>query len=199
MPSSTRRQFLHASIAAGAAVALAPQRSCAQQIKGANGKLNLGIVGVNNRGGDNLNGVQGENIVALCDIDDNYLAAAKQRFPMAEAYNDFRKMLERKDLDAVVVSTPDHCHAPATAMALSLGMHAYCEKPLAHTVWEARRLAELAKRHKRVTQMGTQIHAENNYRRVVEIIQSKAIGDIREVHVWADRVWAGGVVPTDSP
>lgn len=165
----------------------------------ANEKLNLGIVGVANRGGDNLNGVAEQNVVALCDIDDNYLAAAKQRFPMAETYNDFRKMMERKDLDAVVVSTPDHCHAPATALALESGLHTYCEKPLAHTVYEARRLAELAKQHKRVTQMGTQIHAENNYRRVVEVIQSKAIGEVKEVHVWADRVWAGGMLAPETP
>ncbi len=200
MSVRTRRQFLQHSLATGAGLALAARSGSAQKASPGE-KLNLGIIGVANRGGDNLNGVaeQNQNIVALCDIDDNYLAAAKQRFPMAETYNDFRKMLERKDLDAVVVSTPDHCHAPATAMALELGLHTYCEKPLAHTVYEARRLAELAKKHKRVTQMGTQIHAENNYRRVVEVIRSKAIGEVREVHVWADRVWAGGVVPSDKP
>lgn len=198
MSERTRRQFLQHSIAAGAGVVLTARATSAQKLAPSD-KLNLGIIGVANRGGDNLNGVAEQNIVALCDIDDNYLAAAKLRFPMAETYNDFRKMLERKDLDAVVVSTPDHCHAPATAMALELGLHTYCEKPLAHTVFEARRVAELAKKHKRVTQMGTQIHAENNYRRVVEVIQSKAIGEVREVHVWADRVWAGGEIPTDTP
>src|SRR5437588_13034727 len=127
MSERTRREFLGRSLAAGAGVMLAARRGQAID------KLNLGIIGVAGRGGDNLNGVADQNIVALCDIDDNYLAAAKMRFPLAETYNDFRKMLERKDLDAVVVSTPDHCHAPATAMALELGLHAYCEKPLAHT------------------------------------------------------------------
>jgi predicted dehydrogenase len=198
MSERTRRQFLRQSLATGAGVMVAAASASARSVQ-AHDKLNLGIVGVAGRGGDNLNGVSEQNIVALCDIDDVNLAAAKQRFPQAETYNDFRRMLERKDLDAVVVSTPDHCHAPAAGMALELGMHVYCEKPLAHSVWEARRLGELAKQHKRVTQMGTQIHAENNYRRVVEVIRSKAIGEVREVHVWADRVWAGGVVPTDSP
>jgi len=198
MSERTRRQFLQQTLAAGAGVAMAVKSGAAQQPP-IGDKLNLGIVGVAGRGGDNLNGVAEQNIVALCDIDENNLAAAKQRFPMAETYIDFRKMMERKDLHGVVVSTPDHCHAPAAALALEAGMHVYCEKPLAHTVYEARRLAELAKKHKRVTQMGTQIHAESNYRRVVEVIQSKAIGEVREVHVWADRVWAGGTIPTDTP
>src|SRR5262249_39381786 len=152
--------------------------------QGIKDKLNLGIIGVSNRGGDNLQGVGDQNIVALCDIDDNYLAAVKQRYPDAATYNDFRKLLERKDLDAVVISTPDHIHAPATAWALQSGLHVYCEKPLTHAVAEARHVAELARRHKRVTQMGTQIHAEDNYRRVVELIQSGAIGKVAEVHVW---------------
>src|SRR2546423_13618937 len=109
MSVTTRRQFLQSSMATGAGVVLGAGSTMAQKTSPGD-KLNLGIIGVNNRGGDNLNGVAEQNIVALCDIDDNYLAAAKQRFPMAETYNDFRKMLERKDLDAVVVSTPDHCH-----------------------------------------------------------------------------------------
>ncbi len=199
MTDRTRRQFLQRSIAVSAGAVLASETASAKSVplhQSANRKLNLGIIGVANRGGDNLNGVADENIVALCDIDDNYLRLAKQRFPQATTFNDFRRMLEMKGLDAVVVSTPDHCHAPATAMALQLGLHTYCEKPLAHTVFEARRVAELAARHKRVTQMGTQIHAESNYRRVVELVQAKAVGEVREVHVWADRIWAGGVVPT---
>jgi predicted dehydrogenase len=163
-------------------------------------KLNLGIIGVNNRGADNLEGVSSQNIVALCDIDDNYLGAVAQKFPQAKTYNDFRKLLEQKDIDAVVVSTPDHMHAPITAVALESGRDVYCEKPLAHTVYEARKVAELARKHRRVTQMGTQIHAGSNYRRIVEWIQSDAIGPVREVHVWADRVWAGkGTRPSETP
>ena len=162
-------------------------------------RLNIGIIGVANRGGDNLNGVAHQNIVALCDIDENYLGSAKQRFPNAKTFYDYRKMLEMKGLDAVVISTPDHHHAPATAMALLAGLHVYCEKPLTHTVSEARLVAQLAKKHRRATQMGTQIHAENNYRRVVEIINSGAIGDVTEVHTWVGKAWSGKDKPTDTP
>lgn len=162
-------------------------------------KLNIGIIGVANRGGDNLNGVASQNIVALCDTDDNYLARAKERFPQAKIFNDYRKMLEMKGLDAVTVSTPDHHHAPATSMALHAGLHVYCEKPLTHTVSEARKVAALAKKYNRVTQMGTQIHAENNYRRVVEIIQSGAIGEVKEVHTWVSKVWTGKDRPKETP
>jgi predicted dehydrogenase len=162
-------------------------------------RLNIGIIGVANRGGDNLNGVAHQNIVALCDIDENYLGRAKQRFPEAKTFYDYRKMLEMKGLDAVVISTPDHHHAPATAMALRAGLHVYCEKPLTHTVSEARLVAQLAKKHRRATQMGTQIHAENNYRRVVEIISSGAIGSVKEVHTWVGKAWSGKDKPTDTP
>ncbi|HLK55986.1 MAG TPA: Gfo/Idh/MocA family oxidoreductase [Chthonomonadaceae bacterium] len=194
-----RRRFLQRAALTGAGVWMASAASYAR-IRGANDKLNLGVVGVSGRGGDNLSGVSSQNIVALCDIDDHNLDRAKQQHPGAETYNDFRKMMERKDLDGVVVSTPDHCHAPVTALALQTGHHVYCEKPLAHSVWEVRQVTEMARKHKRVTQMGTQIHAEGNYRRVVEMVQSGAIGPIREVHVWADRVWSGpGVRPADTP
>jgi predicted dehydrogenase len=157
-----------------------------------NDKLNIGIIGVNNRAKSNINGVKGENIVALCDVDSNYLAEAKKNFEKADTYSDFRKLLERNDLDAVVVSTADHTHAPAAALALRRGLHVYCEKPLTHSVFEARTLAELAAKNKRVTQMGTQIHAGGNYRRVVELVQSGAIGGVKDVHVWCGKGWSNG-------
>src|SRR5580765_8634043 len=157
----------------------------------ANEKLNIGVIGVANRAADNFAAVSSQNIVALCDVDDNYLRVASQKCPAAKTYNDFRKLLERNDLDAVVVSTPDHTHAPATLMALRRGLHVYCEKPLTHTVSEARLVAETARKHKCVTQMGTQIHAEKDYRRVVELVRSGAIGPVREVHNWVGSVWAG--------
>ena len=157
-----------------------------------NDKLNIGIIGTANRASANIDGVKGENIVAVCDVDQNYLDAMLKKFPKAESYRDFRKLLDRKDLDAVVVSTADHCHAPASAKALRLGMHVYCEKPLTHSVYEARTVAKLALENQRVTQMGTQIHAERNYRRVVELVQSGAIGKVTEVHVWCGKGWADG-------
>jgi predicted dehydrogenase len=194
----TRRQFMQTATLAGAGVVLAGPKAFGKPIS-PNEKLNIGIIGVANRGGDNLAGVRSQNIVALCDIDDNYLGSASTQFPSAKTYNDFRKLLEQKDIDAIVVSTPDHTHAAATMMALKTGHHVYCEKPLAHTVWEARLVADTAKKYKRITQMGTQIHAENNYRRVVELVQSGAIGPVKEVHVWCDKVWSGGDRPTETP
>lgn len=171
-----------------------------QPPKSPNEKLNIAVIGIANQGAYNLDSVKGENIVALCDIDDNYLAAAKPQFPNAVTYNDYRKLLERKDIDAVVIATPDHTHAPATLAALETGRHVYCEKPLTHTVAQARLVTETARKHKRVTQMGTQIHAENNYRRVVEIVRSGAIGEVKEVYCWVDRIWSAGENrPTDTP
>lgn len=168
--------------------------------KSPNEKLNIGVIGVAHRGSDNLSEVQNQNIVALCDVDDTYLAQAAQRFPKAYSCNDYRRMLERRDIDAIVISTPDHTHAPATLAALETGRHVYCEKPLTHTVAEARQVTEAARKHKRVTQMGTQIHAGGNYRRVVELVQGGAIGEVREVHCWVGRVWGGnGARPVETP
>jgi len=194
----SRRHFLQASTVAAAGYWVGAGQALAQE-RSPNERLNLGIVGVANRASANLSGVSSQNIVALCDIDDRYLAAAADRHPQAVKYNDFRRMMERNDLDAVVVSTPDHTHAPAAAMALRSGRHVYCEKPLTHNIYEARTLAQLARENRRVTQMGTQIHAENNYRRVVELIQSGAIGPVSDVHVWVGKTWSGGERPTETP
>jgi predicted dehydrogenase len=195
----SRRQLLEASALAGASALLPRTGAAVAPPTSANEKLNIAVIGVANQGAYNLHNVLTESIVALCDVDDLYLAAATDVLPKAAKYNDYRKMLERSDIDAVVIATPDHTHAPATLAALESGRHVYCEKPLTHTVAEARRVTEAAKKHRRVTQMGTQIHASNNYRRVVEIVQSGAIGEVREVHCWADRVWAGGDRPTGTP
>jgi predicted dehydrogenase len=137
--------------------------------------------------------------VALCDIDDKLLAAAAADFPGAKTYNDFRKLLDQADIDAVTVCTPDHIHAPASLGAIRRGKHVYCEKPLTHSVFEARQLAQAAAEAKVATQMGTQIHAGDNYRRVVEVIRSGAIGPVTEVHTWAGRAWGGGDRPTETP
>jgi predicted dehydrogenase len=164
-----------------------------------NEKLNLGIIGTANRAGDNLRHVSSENIVALCDVDAKLLAAACQKYPKAAAYGDFRKMLERRDLDAIVIGTPDHTHAVATVASLRSGRHVYCEKPLAHTISEARCIAETAKKCRRITQMGTQIHATINYHEVVEAIQNGVIGPVREVHVWVGSVYTAKGLPEDKP
>lgn len=187
----TRRDFLRRTAMTAAGLLLAPRISHAK-IPSANERLNIGVIGTANRAHANISGVAPENIVALCDIDDHYLASASQNFPDARTYNDFRKLLEQKDIDAVVISTADHTHAAATIAALESGRHVYCEKPLAHTVSEARLVAQTAAQHKSLaTQMGTQIHSGKNYRRVVELVRSGAIGDIMECHVWCDKSWGG--------
>jgi predicted dehydrogenase len=198
----TRRGFIGDSLtiaAGGVAAGYFSSLSLAQS-KSPNEKLNIACVGVSGRGADNVRGVQGENIVAICDIDDRLIAQAAGRFPKAAKFNDFRRMLDQqKDIEAIVVSTADHTHAPATAAAIRLGKHAYCEKPLTHTVPEARTITRLAAEMKVATQMGTQIHAEDNYRRVVELVRAGAIGPVREAHAWVNSRWHGGERPKETP
>ncbi len=198
--ATTRRQFLGSSLGASVGFWVGAHNAGAwTRPRSANDKLNIAIVGVANRGAANLDGVKDENIVALCDIDENYLAAAQAQFPGAKTFHDFRRLLDMDGIDAVVVSTPDHTHAPATMGALQSGRHVYCEKPLTHSVHEARLITETARKTGLATQMGTQIHAENNYRRVVEVIRSGAIGDVYEAHAWVGKGWADGRRPAEKP
>nr|HPK00001.1 Gfo/Idh/MocA family oxidoreductase [Candidatus Hydrogenedentota bacterium] len=184
----TRRAFLRSSVLAGGAATLSAP-AIAQQT-GANERLNIAIIGSGGRGAGNLEAVSSENIVALCDVYEPALAAAAQKFPQARTFVDFRKLYDHADeFDAVVVSTCEHTHAFATLPALQLGKHVFCEKPLTHNVWEARIIREAANQARVATQMGTQIHASDNYRRVVELVQSGAIGAVGEVHVWVGRAW----------
>jgi predicted dehydrogenase len=200
---TTRRRFLQTSAAASGALAMGVHAwpAAAQQPPSPNEKLNIAAIGTYNRARADIDGVVSENIVALCDVDEQFLAKAAQDFPRAAKYNDFRVLLDKEanHLEAVVVGTPDHTHAPASAAALRLGKHVYCEKPLTHTVYEARKLAELARENGCVTQMGTQIHAGDNYRRVVELIQAGAIGKVSEVHVWVPAEYTGGKFTSDAP
>ncbi|QDU46509.1 Inositol 2-dehydrogenase [Symmachiella dynata] len=183
----TRRRFLGTALATGAATFAAPAILRARNL---NERLNIAIVGSGGRGGANLNGVKSENIVALCDVNENNLNAAAKKHPQAAKFTDFRKIYEDPNkFDAVVVSTCEHTHAFATLPALQLGKHVYCEKPLTYNIAEARKIREAAGRANVATQMGTQIHAGDNYRRVVELIQTGAIGDVSEVHVWVSRAW----------
>ena len=194
---TTRRDFVKPGALATAAAPLGvwSQLSAAES-NSPNEKLDVVCIGTANRASADVNGVRGENIVAMCDIDDGYLNRAKGKFPKAKMYNDFRKLFDNeKGADAAVVGTPDHIHAPASAMAMRLGMHCYCEKPLTHTVHESRVLAELSIENKLATQLGTQTHAGGNYRRVVEAIQAGAVGPVREVHVWVGKAWGGGDRP----
>jgi predicted dehydrogenase len=153
-------------------------------------RLNIAIIGSGGRGGANLGSVAGENIVALCDVNEQAIERAAAKFPKARRFTDFRRVFDHhREFDAVVVSTCEHTHAFATMLALRLGKHVYCEKPLTHGIWEARRIREVAAQTKVATQMGIQIHATENYRRVVELVQAGAVGPIREAHVWVSRAW----------
>jgi predicted dehydrogenase len=188
----SRRQFLRQSTLAAAAAFAAPAILRSQS---PSGKLNLAFIGVGGRGGANLRTLTSANadlvnVVALCDVNAQNLGKAADQFPMARTYADFRKLYDdANDIDAVVVSTAEHTHAYATLPALKLGKHVYCEKPLTHNVVEARLIAAAAAEAGVVTQMGTQIHGMPNYRRVVELIRSGAIGPVREAHVWVSRAW----------
>ncbi len=197
-----RRQFLRNASAATAVLAVAPwapARAAGPRRISPNEKLNLGVIGVAGRGGDNLDGVKGQNIVALCDVDRTRLGAAAARFPGAATFTDYRRLLDRKDLDGVVVSTPDHTHAIIAIAGMQSGRHVYCEKPLTHTISELRRLTEVARKTGLVTQTGNQIHSGSNYRRVVELIQSGAIGKVAEVHHWAGSAWDTHPLPKAEP
>ena len=196
--SVTRRTFLRNMAWTGSGLVIL---SHARSVRGtsANSKLHIAGIGVAGRGGEDIDGVASENLVALCDVDDRHAAKTFEKFPAAKRYKDFRKMLDEihNQIDAVVVGTPDHTHAPAGVMAMKLGKHCYCEKPLTYSVYEARVMAEVAREKKLVTQMGTQIHAGTNYRRVVELVQTGAIGTVDEVHVWMAADFKGPPQPTD--
>lgn len=164
----------------------------------ANAKVNLGIIGAGAMGAGNrreLNASGLANIVALCDIDRGTLAAAAKEHPDARLWEDFREMLEKqKEIDAVMVSTPDHIHYPASMLAMKLGKHVSTEKPMAHTVWEARQLAKAAREYKVVTQHDHENHASGGLRTLVEWVKTGAIGTVREVHIWSDRpIWPQGI------
>jgi predicted dehydrogenase len=183
-----RRTFLGAA-AAGASLLAAPALIRA---RGANEKLNLAIIGCGGRGARNMGEMLSENIVALCDVNQAAIDRAKQQAPGAKTFRDFRKMYDAlgdNEFDAVVVSTTEHTHAVATLPALRRKKHVYCEKPLTLNVHEARIVTEIARQSGVATQMGTQNHANPNYRRVVELVQSGVLGPVREVHVWVSRAW----------
>ena len=169
----------------------------------ANEKLNIAIIGCGGRGRANLDAVKSESIVALCDTNDNATAAALKDFPDAKTFADFRRMLDKMhhQIDAVVVSTPDHTHAVASVMAMKMGKHCYCEKPLTHSIYEARVMRDTARRYGVATQMGNQGTASSGLREAVEVIRSGAIGQVYEIAVWSNRpIWPQGIErPKETP
>ena len=184
--SFNRRSFLQVSTGAAATFAV----PTILRGRNLNEQLNIAIIGSGGRGGSNMRAVESENIVAVCDVNENNLNFASMRHPHARKRADFRDLFDHaNEFDAVVVSTCEHTHAFATLPALQLKKHVYCEKPLTYNVWEARVIREAATAAGVATQQGTQIHAGDNYRRVVELIESDAIGAVSEVHVWVGRAW----------
>jgi predicted dehydrogenase len=186
MKPISRRRFNRAVIA-GAGVVAAP---AFLRGKNLNEKLDIAIIGAGGRGAANTGSVSSENIVALCDVNAKALDAAGMKHPGAKKFKDFRRVFDEADsFDAVVVSTCEHTHAFATMLALRHGKHVYCEKPPTHGIWEARRIREEAAKAKVATQMGIQVHATENYHRVVELVQAGVIGAVREAQVWVSRAW----------
>lgn len=161
----------------------------------ANDKLNIGVVGYGGKGASDADCCSTENIIALCDVDENIGGHVRKKYSKAKYYQDFRQMLDKeKSLDAVIVATPDHNHALVAMTAMHHGKHIYCQKPLTQTVYEAREMRALARKMKVVTQMGNQGSAEDGLRRAVEVVQAGVIGPVREVYVWTNRpIWPQGM------
>ncbi|MBM3879846.1 MAG: Gfo/Idh/MocA family oxidoreductase [Verrucomicrobia bacterium] len=209
----TRRQFVGRTAWSAAAFLVVP--SSVLGLRGQtspNSKLNLAGVGAAGQGASDLASIQRvseENIVALCDVDWRHAAGSFRRYPNAKPYKDYRKMLDEvKEIDAIVVATPDHHHAFAAIEGLKRGKHVYCEKPLTHSVWEARQLGQAARAAKRATQMGNQGQASEETRRLCELVWAGAIGPVTEAHIWTDRpsqglfneYWPQGVPrPKETP
>ena len=206
----SRRRFMkHSAAGVGAALAGLPLAGLPSKASAAPGlrkgrifpgdyTLNVAAVGCGGQGGGNVRRIAdtGANLVAFCDVDLERGGASFRRFPDVPRYKDFRDMLRDMDeqIDAVVVSTPDHMHFPAALMAIEMGKHVYVEKPITHTVQEARALAEAARRHEVMTQMGNHGHANEGTRLMREWVQAGAIGPVHEVHVWTNRpIWPQGM------
>jgi len=198
--SLNRRDMLKTTAALGSGVWLGTAvRSRAADSP--NEKLNIACIGIGGRGSANLHGVSSQNIVAVCDVDRQRAGKAYEQYPQAKQYWDFRKMLDEVEnqIDAVVISTPDHTHFHPAMMALEMGKHLYCEKPMAHSVWEVRQMTEFAKRQGVATQLGVQRHTIANVHRVVELIKAAAIGQVTEVHSWIGGRRGMPDVPTQFP
>ncbi|HXJ73544.1 MAG TPA: Gfo/Idh/MocA family oxidoreductase, partial [Candidatus Dormibacteraeota bacterium] len=191
----TRRRFIYSTTLAGVTLVTGPTFAASPRKLSANDKLNIGAVGCGGKGGGDIRCCSTENIIALCDVNENATAKAREEFPKAKVYKDYREMLEKeKSLDAIDVATPDHMHAPIAAMAIKMGKHVYCQKPLTHDVYEARVLRDLAKKHKVATQMGNQGSASDGLRRAVEVVQSGIIGSVHNAYVWTNRpIWKQGL------
>ena len=200
MTQFSRRSFIKSASALGLAAFAFPTPSIARELN-ANSKLNLAHIGLGGMQGDfHRNSCAEENRIAICDVDENYLEQYGAQIPDAKRYVDFREMIDElgDQIDAVVITTPDHTHAIAAITAMKKGIAAYVEKPLAHDVYQIRQMQKLAREKGLATQMGTQIHALDNYRRVVELVRAGVIGKIERVDVWCGVVWGGSPRTNDD-
>jgi predicted dehydrogenase len=218
----TRREFAGAAASVSAAMIVPRRLLGGVGFAAPSETLNLALVGAGGHGAFLINeilgqarGMVGVNVVAVCDVDEKRASettvrtdpfhavnhAGFKRFPKASQYQDFRKLLDReeKNIDAVVVATPDHVHIPASVMAMKTGKPVYCEKPLGQNIHEVRMAAEVAREHGVATQMGIGNHSSQTFRRVVELVQSGAIGEVRDVHVWCDQAWGNRDRPKNTP
>jgi predicted dehydrogenase len=198
----TRREVLAAAAAVGAFTIVPRHVLGGPGHTAPSEKLNVAGVGVGGMGKNNVEACESENIVALCDVDFNFAAEVFEKYPKAKKWRDYRRMLEKqKEIDAVIVATPDHTHAVVAMAAMKLGKHVYVQKPLTRTVYESRMLTEAARKYKVATQMGNQGHSKEGCRLTKEWIAADAIGPVREVHCWTDRpVWPQGILrPTETP
>ncbi len=189
-----RRYFFYGSLLAGAVPAAGFGSSPSLKMlgyKSPNEKLNIAAIGSGGKGASDIAGCASENIVALCDVDEKRAAVKFKEYASAPKYKDYRKMLDEqaKNIDAVIVSTPDHMHATCAIAAMERGKHVYCQKPLTRTVWEARQMMEAANKYKVATQMGNQGYSNEGTRQVAEIVWSGELGQVKEVHAWTDRPW----------
>lgn len=200
---NTRREFIKTTAVIGAGYFATAGVSAAES-NSPNEKVNIASIGVGGKGdSDSRDAGNLGNLVAICDIDENRLNQKASKYPKAHKFTDYRKMLDELDktIDAVTVSTPDHTHASASLKAMRMGKHCFTQKPLTHTIEEARKLGEVAREMKVATQMGNQGTAENSLREAAAVIKSGVLGPIKEVHVWTNRpVWPQGLDrPADSP
>jgi predicted dehydrogenase len=193
---SSRREFLRNAALTGVGVWVAGGAE-AKASRSPNELVQFGCIGVGGKGdSDSSDANRLGKIVAICDVDDNTLAKAAMKYPGARKFNDYRKMLDEmgKDIDAVTVSTPDHHHAHAASRAMLMGKNAFCQKPLTHSIYEARRLGDIARQMKVATQMGNQGTADTSMRRNAALVKSGALGTVKEVHVWTNRpIWPQGI------
>lgn len=182
-----RRNFIKSVTATGAGLIILPSGSLSGQ--SANNKLNIALIGAHGRGSAHYRYLKNENVVALCDVESNNMALAAKQFPNAKQYKDWRKCLEQKDIDAVLIATPDHHHAFISIWAMNRGKHVFCEKPVADSVFEAREVRKvyLANKNKLATQHGTQRHEKENFDRVAEWVRNGAVGELQVAQIWSEK------------